>query len=644
MLQNMNQWAKGWMAWILVGGLAVIFAMWGISDFLTPSGGKQVAARVNDETISMQELDLVYDRMLKQQQQFFASNRMMGWEIDEKALKKQALQSLIDEKLLVQAVTKSGFAISDEQLDEYILAFPEFHEEGRFSNARFQEIATQMSMTPVQLKKKFHEYLLVGQLRNGVMNSAFLPEPELLKLIALLEQRREVGYAVLPVNRFFDKTNVTQEQMQAYYDKHKTEFVAPDQVQLEYVILSVADLAKNIQVSDQDINEYYQSNQKEFSSDELRRASHILITLPEDASDAEVSKATKTLNDYAQQIKDDKADFNVLAKEHSQDVGSSDKDGDLGWFSATDDQEGPLRNAIFSLKKSGDLSEPVRSKYGMHLVELTALKPAVLKPLAEVKDSIAKNLLHEKQSEVFLQKSDELSALAYEHPDSLEPAAQGLNLAINKTDFITQQGTPDGITANPQVIRVAFSGEVLQDKQNSELIDLGNDSVMVLRVATYKPAAVKSFDELKEDIKTVLTQEQAAEKVKQQGIAMVAELTRGGNPKSLASIANVSWQEQTLSRHTQGVDPQVIRQVFSMKAPAKDNKSSAFTPVSQGFSLANGDYVVAKLTAIEPGKEDDKAQQQAYEDRLTELLSYTDYSLYTRGLLNHAKIEIELKD
>jgi len=259
MLQNMHAWVKGWISWVLVGGLVLVFALWGLSGLMEGGVRQTVAVEVNDEPISQHELQITYERMAKQQQEIFAANNI-EMPIDQKVLKEQALKMLIDEKLMVQAVTRGGYAVSKEQVDQQLLNFPDFQINGVFSRDRFEQVAASILLSPAELKQKFYQYILVNQLRTGVMESAFILKNEVEAAIKLIEQTRDVNYLLLTPEKYISSMNPTEDALQAYYEQHKENFRTNEQLSLAFIELRASDLEKQVTITDDDLSEYYQTH------------------------------------------------------------------------------------------------------------------------------------------------------------------------------------------------------------------------------------------------------------------------------------------------------------------------------------------------------------------------------------------------
>jgi len=631
MLQNMHNFVKGWFSWVLVGGLVLVFALWGLEGLLGGNLSEKPAVEVNGDAIGQHELQVTYERMARQQQEIFAAN---GLDIpfNQELLKQQALKMLIDEKLLVQAVKQGEYAISSKQLDEQLLNFPEFQENGVFSAERFNQVAASMFLSPAELKQKFYQYVLVDQMRTGLMDSAFALENEVENAIKLIEQKRNVRYLSLSVTNFYNTVNPTQEELQAYYDTHKDNYASPEQVSLDYIVFGNDNLAKDVVITDEDMENYYTANISSYSSQATRDAAHILVALPENASAADEKSAKARIDEYQQRLQKGES-FASLAKQYSDDKFSSPSGGNLGWAAYTDvDKTDPVKAAIISLKKVGEVAGPVCSKYGFHLVTLLADKPAVAQPLSAVKDDIRKRLLADRTSELFTQQMDELSTLAFEHPDSLQPAADRFGLKIQQTPLFDKKGGAD-IASNRRIINAAFSAEVLTQHNNSEPIEIAPQQVAVIRIREHKPAAIHLFADVKQEVRAAVVQQQAVKKVADQADAIVAQLQKGGSgAQATVNIAGAQWVQQTgMTRRDSNATSDAVDAIFRLAKP-----SSADKPTIGNIPLPTGDRVVAVLTAVQDGVVGDDVK--SYADSLMEAQAYTDVMLFAKGLHDRADI------
>jgi len=633
----MHRWVKGWLSWILVGGLILVFALWGISGLMTGGMQQVEVVEVNGEPISQHELQVTYERMAKQQQEIFAANGI-DMPINQKLLKEQALKMLIDEKLLVQSVVRGGYAVSKEQLDQQLLNFPDFQVNGVFSPERFEQVAASILLSPAELKQKFYQYVLVNQMRTGVMESAFTLANEVESAIKLVEQTRDVNYLLITPEKYVKSIKPTEAELQAYYDANKETFRSTEQVSLNFIELRNTDLEKQVNITDDDVNDYYQTHLATYSSKPNYRASHIMVSLQQDPTEQQVEAAKARIAEYQQKLKQGES-FADLARASSDDKFSAPQGGDLGWSSYTDtDKSDPLKATIMQLANINDVSEPVRTQYGLHLVELTGKKPAVPQPLSEVSADIRARLKAERTSELFSQTLNELSAMVFEDPTSLQAAADRFGLKVQETALFDRKGTTSGIAVYPKIVNIAFSEEVLNQHNNSEPIEVSPQNVIVIRLHEHKPATIRSFKEAEPEIVALVTEQQAAAKVKQEAADLVAQLEKGASPAQVANESAAQWRQQIgMTRRENNLPSGLTDAIFRLKHP-----QSADKPTIGDIELTEGNRAIVLLTGVHDGVVTNDIQKLAtYADTLIEAQAYTDLMLYSKGLHDRAKIKEE---
>ena len=496
MLLEIREKVKGWLAWLLIGLLIVVFGLWGL-DFIGGDRGSQAVAVVNGEDIQYQQAISVYQDAVAQQLAFMRENNL-NIPINEELIKQQVLQSLVLRLLLDQNAKGYGYSVSDEQFEALLLQTPEFQEDGVFSSDRFALIAAQNYGTTANgLKQILIDSLRIHQLQAGIQDSAFYLQSEAKQALSLIQQKRTLSYLIIEAEKFLDEIDISAEDVENYYEQNKISFVTDEAARIDYVELSLDGVKANTVLSDDEVKDFYQNNLSQFSTQEQRRVSHILIELSSKAKQDDIDKANsllKTLQDRLNQGED----FATLAQTYSQDIGSAKDGGDLGWISRDDAFDTSFVNAVYQMSKVGDVVAPVRTLYGVHLIKLTDDQPMQSEPLEAVRARIETQLRHEKSYARFLQQVDEMSLLAFEQPDSLHGLIDELGLEQQHSDFFGRSGGGGGITEEPLIIAATFSEDVLEGGNNSDLIRLDNDRVVVLRVAEYQPQDTQPLDKVSE--------------------------------------------------------------------------------------------------------------------------------------------------
>jgi peptidyl-prolyl cis-trans isomerase D len=605
---------KNILTWTILVAIASAFLLFGLSDSLFMGrGDAATAARVNGENISWREVHRYAEILLKQQDQ----------EIEPQQLIEQVRIFLAKRAVLLNAIKGLGFKVTEEQVAKVLSQIPVFQEGGKFSKEKYLEILARRNETDVQFREEMTKNILLEQLGKGLGMSSFSLDNELSSLVALLEQRRNFGYAIISAKKYYPTIQVTKEDLQAYYDAHKGNFVEPETVTVEYVELSLAELARGIKVTENELESFYNEHKETYSAPERVRVRHILVKDEEKAAE------------LVDKIKKGKS-FEALAKEHSIDPGSAKQGGDLGWF-IRGQMVPEFEKAAFEMAKPNDLTGPIKTPFGFHILQLIDKKEAETKPFSQVKPLVEAQLKHEKSQALFLEKNELLAQLAAEHADSLAPIVEKLGLPVKETKPFTRQGGTD-IASDPNIVKAAFSDEVLKEQKNSQPIKLAEqENNIVLRLKKHTPAIQQTLTAAEPKIKEELLASRALEKVKGIGETLAKRLQEGQAPMELAKEYKLDWiSKKQVSRISKELDRTISVLAFQTPHPDASGK-----PGVKGLSLPNGDYAVVAVTKVIPGdiKKIEEGTLKAYRKNLAELSSQIEYGLYESQILSKAKVQ-----
>ncbi|HKI80120.1 MAG TPA: SurA N-terminal domain-containing protein, partial [Pseudodesulfovibrio sp.] len=482
MLEFIRKYAQGFIAWVIFGMLILAFGLWGIQSYFSPTAANDVA-KVNDEQITTTDLATATELYRARLRAMFGKNYNPEM-FSEKMVQAQVLKSLIDQSVLTQAARDAGFRITDDQLGAEIKGSKQFQTGGKFNEKQYQMLLRNQGMSAARFERNVRRGMLIDQLNNGVSRTAFVTDRELKALVQLKDQKRDLGYVMVPAKRFMEKVKVSDAEIKKRYDENSDRFKTPAQVSVDYLDLSVDDLAKDVKPTDEQLHQYYQDHLAEFGTEEMRHASHILVAVPNDADAKAVAKAKAKAEDILKKVKAGQ-DFAELAKKYSDDPGSAKQGGDLGFFTKGD-MAPAFSKAVFALKP-GQVSGIVRTSFGFHIIKLLGVKAGKTKTFAQVKDQLANEYRHDKAEKRFYDMSEKLENLTYEHPNTLQDAAKALGLKIHSTGLFTR-GDAKGveIASSEKVRKAAFGGDVLNNDYNSLPINLTQDRVVVLRKKTYE--------------------------------------------------------------------------------------------------------------------------------------------------------------
>lgn len=589
MLEFIRRRAQGFFAWLIVGGIIVTFALFGINDYFS-GGGDTSVATVNDQGISQARLEQAYFQQRQRLEEMFGGDLPPAF--SEKMIRQQVLSQLVSQEVIVQAALENDMRVSDVQLGEIIRSAEVFHEDGKFSRARYEQLLRNQGQTPASFEMMVRRDILAAQFEAGYRDTVFVTDSAVDNMLRLTLQQREVGYLQVALAPFEQAAEVSEEEVQQFYEKNAERFRQPEQLRIDYLELDAAELGKEFEVSEETLQARYDAQKINFTSPEERRASHILIQAGEDAPAAERDAARQKAETLLERIRGGE-DFAELAKSESDDPGSASEGGDLGFFTLGA-MVPAFEEAAFALEQ-GQVSDVVESPFGFHIIKLSAVRGGEVKPFDEVKEQIREEIQTEKAEQRFYDMLDQLANLTYEHPGTLQVASEELGLPVQTSDFFTRQGG-SGIAAEQKVLAAAFSEDVLDAGHNSETIELGRNHMLVLRVNEHKPEQQRPLEEVREAISASIKREKARAKALELAGELREKLQVGDSPADLAAAEAVSWHEKMPVRRDDAMmAPGVLERAFSMPAP-DDGALSSDT-----LSLRSGDIAVVALYKVTDG-------------------------------------------
>lgn len=579
MLEALRKYTQGWMAKVILALIVVPFALFGIDSYLNQVGGQVAVAKIDGHKVSLQE----YSNAVENARNFMQSQgqKVDNALLESPAFKQSVLDGIITRRVVESAVHDYRFKISDEQLSQHILGMPEFQANGKFSEESYNQLLSQNKMTPAKFEQGVRNDLAVQQVRDGLSALVFMPSKVAEQSLASEFEQREVTINEIKSSDFLAQVNVTPEQVQAYYNQHKTKFIAPAKAKLQFALLSAAGFMGQVSVTDDEVKQFYDENAAKFQGDEQRQASHILIGVSSTASPAEKAAAKQKAEALLQQAKANPQSFEKLAIENSQDTGSASKGGDLGSF-GRGTMVKPFEEAAFAMKV-GDISDLVESEFGYHIIKLTGIT-GESSDFDSLKLKIKAELLFQKAQAKYAEQADDFGNTVYEQSGSLEPVAKKFNLQLQSAPAMSREELAKFFKSD-RFASVVFSDEVLKDKRNTEAVEVSPNNLISARVLEYTPEAPRSFDEVKGGIEALLKAEAAGKLAQQKGEALLAELKAG-------KAAEAEWISPVTidRRNAQGLSDGVMKHVFKV--------SSKTLPAYYGFNEVNKGYTLIKVIAV----------------------------------------------
>ncbi|MFG6207160.1 SurA N-terminal domain-containing protein [Pseudomonas retamae] len=621
MLQNIRDNSQGWIAKTIIGVIVALMALTGFDAIFQATTHKNEAAKVNGEEISQNELSQAVDMQRRQLMQQLGKDFDASL-LDEKMLRESALKGLIDRKLLLQGAEQAKFAFSEGALDQVILQTPEFQVDGKFSSERFDQVIRQLGYSRMQFRQMLAQEMLIGQLRAGVAGSGFVTDAEVLAFARLEKQTRD--FATLNVKADPAAVKLTDDEVKAYYDEHAKEFMTPDQVIIDYVELKKASFFDQVAVKDEDLEAAYQKEIANLS--EQRRAAHILIEVNDKTTEAQAKAKIDEVQ--ARLAKGEK--FEALAKEFSQDPGSANNGGDLG-YAGPGVYDPAFEKALYSLGKD-QVSEPVRTDFGYHLIKLLGVEAPEVPTLASLKDKLTRELKAAQVEQRFVEATKQLEDSAFEASDLAQPAAD-LKLTVHTSKPFGREGG-EGVAANRAVVTAAFSPEVIDEGANSTAIELDPETVVVLRAKEHLKPAQLQLESVNAAIRTQLTKEHASAAAKTRAEKLIADLRDGKAPLDKA-IDGQSWKvTEAATRGQEGVDPAVLQALFRMPKPAAKDK-----PTFSSVTLPDGSLMIVRLNGVNEAAAPTEEEKAQYRRFLASREGQQDFAAYRKQLESQADIE-----
>ena len=632
MLTAIKERASGWIAWALVLLISIPFALWGINSYF--EGASKIAvASVNGVDVD----EAVYQQALSEQRRSLV--QMMGRNVDaeffaSRPFKLQVLESLIDSQLQAEYLTDRGYRITNEQLSERIGAFPAFQSEGRFDPARYEMLLQNAGLSAEGFERQQRQQGAVDQLRIGLRETSLVVPAMTDRAIELLMQERVAQFTILELQPFSEAVQISDDAARGEYEKNRDRYIQPPQMQVDYLALSVDALAAQAVVTAEAEQAFYDSNTDRFTRPGSRSASHILISVPGDAQEAEAEKARDKAQRLANQGRDG-TDFAALAREHSDDPGSAGRGGDLGIIrSGTMAPE--FEAAVFELNP-GEISDPVRTEYGWHVVMLTDLRESVVSSFADVRSEIRSLLAREWAEDQFMVMAEDFQNMVFEQPGSLEATADFLGLPIQRTDWFSRNAG-EGIATHTVVREAAFSDEVRVDRMNSEMIEIDSDLLVAVHFADYRDQRQLDFEEVSKEITDYLAAQGAIAGQEDAANKLVDRL-RAGAPWA-GVLEEVGLPLYDLPQDAEDIadpdDQSVAQAVYAAPVPI------AGQAVYGGARLDAGRYAVYRLAEVVPGNPDEINSEER--EQIRSLIgARVGEELYTgasRALRSAANVEV----
>ncbi len=616
MLTKIREKSQGTLAWVILTLICVPFALWGINNYLD-TGGEAPVASVGDKDFYQKDVNKAYEQY---------SQNLQGMGIDEQTLKAQALQKLIKDEVLLQYVHAEGLVSTDNEARDFVKALPYFQVEGKFSDKQYKALLASQKISSTEFINRIKNALTMEQFQHSTVDSSFATPYDVEGFFKIQNQQRDVEMITVPVQTVVEQP--TDEEVSAYYQQHQDAYQTPEQVSVDYVELVLEDLVKKVVVTDEKLKAFYDEQKDQYTTPERRKISHILIAINDKTTEkAALEKALKAKQDLVTK------DFSAVAAEVSDDKLTAKKGGDLGLFNLGA-MEKAFEDSASSLKL-GEVSNPVKSAFGYHLIKVTELVPGNIRSFESAKDDVNKAYQKAQAENAFYEAGERLTELSYEHPDNLQTVSETLGLKVQKTALFTKD-KGEGVAADEKIRNAAFSEEVLQGN-NSAPIEQSGERLVVVRLLEHKTAAKKELAEVKPAIVAVILKDKAQRFAVEKAKQLKDSLEAGKAIDAVAAENKLAVKtEKALVRGKSKLPEALSEAIFKAAKPVGD-KANIFV-----IGLPSGEQMVVSLSKVVPGvmSEEDKKQMDLAKKNIANALGQTEFNQVLNSLQTEADVEV----
>ena len=590
MLQLIRDNATGWIAWGIVILISIPFALWGIHQYVTPDASVAVAT-VDDTEIGYYDFQRRYARQ-RQQIQSVLGAQLLGPD-QERRLRREVLDGMIDSQVVISSGMNAGMRVGDEQLARTIQTQEVFRAGNDFSQDAYESWLRSQGYSPGGFEEELRRSLIEQQIALGVSGSDFMSTSELRDSVRMRLQKRTFSLLTIPASDFAG-AEPAESEIAAHFEQHRDAYMAPERLRLRYLEISMDEIAAGIKADDDELRALFEAERESFVTPEKREVSHILISVPADADSTAEEEARARLAVLRSRIEVGES-FEDLARESSDDPGSATAGGSLG-FIERGVMVPPFEEAAFALAP-GEMSEPVRSSYGWHLIRVTSVHESRAATFEEVRDQVLAQYRTREAERIYVEQAETLANVTYEHPESLEAGAQELGLPIRETGPVTRAGeSDDPVASQPAVVAAAFAADVLEEGNNSEPIEFESGRMVVVRAFDHEPPRALALDEARAQVIGTLQAEARRSAVTERGRDVLAELRGGRDADAVAADTGLEWSRFEDVGRAGGALSERLREV-AFRMPRPESGSARF----DGVVDANGDFVVISLARVDDG-------------------------------------------
>ena len=628
MLQAIRDKAQGWIAWAIVILISIPFALFGIQEYLGVDSNPPVA-KVNGDEITTDQLEQRV-RDVRQNMRRALGDAFAPEMFEDALIKPQVLQQMVDEALLRQEAENWNMRISDEYVAAYIRALPNLQNGGGFDPGLYEATVRSQGFTKAGFEALVRSELSSRQQEDALKQTVLAPDAYVDAQIRLAAERRTLRFARIPAADYLDPSQVDEAEAQSHYSAHTRDYIQPERAKLAYVLLTAKDLMDRVEADEADLREYFDIHRAELLANQERRVRHILIESgPEDDQEKRA-----VAEDILLQLRNGE-DFAEMAVEYSNDPGSAEDGGDLGWVNRGVMVE-PFEDAVFAAARD-ELVGPVKTEYGYHIILVTDIRGGEEVGFEQVRGQVDKAYRRAQSEELYYDYLERLADLSYETPDSLVPTAESLGLQVMETDWVNRNDRIPELDS-PKVMNLVFTDEAVRQGNNSDVIELGVTEAAVVRIREYQEESVLPFEEVQDQVRQDAARALASQKARAAGEDHLSNLQGEKTLTELSATEGWEAREYTVSRDARNVPAEVLEAAFLLPSEGFPGRAAS------GVVSAEGDYFLVEVTAIEPGDPTrmDGDERQQMTASVSDALSELEFRGVLRALRARADIEILL--
>ena len=624
MLQTIREKFTGWIAALIIGAISIALVISFGNMNQTPLE-EDVVITVNDKEITLIDYREEYTNQLLQFQEVF------GDEIPESlefTIQESATENLIMKTLLKDYVDTQGYRVSPEFVAELITSNPNFQLGEGFNRQNYEAILTSQGVSQSQYENDLRIQLQINQLRRALIESSFITPSEFRKFVELQMEARSGQFLMIPSSNYADQVSLGNEEISAFYSQNTNSFMTQEEIDVEYLSIDIEEIAQDIKISDSDVEQYYNENIDRFRSNEERKSSHILISFDDEVID---DAALEQIKNIQERIKAGES-FESLAQEFSDDGGSAANGGDLGW--AEPGLFVPEFDQVLFALKVGEISDPVKTQFGYHIIRLDDLKEGRKKEFAEIEEELTTEYSKLLAEDRLYELAEQLDDLALQAFNELDSVAEELALDLNQISAITRNGS-SFLNQEPELIDILFSPSSVEQFENTPVYEF-NNSIIVARVIGHRLPEIKSLSDVEDEIKSLLTVQKSIQIANEEAKKMLTDLSSGITISELSDLNTLELKEFDDIRRNDDVLPRGLMDgLFSTLKANIDNNH--FTTVTVGE-----DVYLFEVLRINPGKLDDFNDQERDSGKiaLAEQLGSNELASFAKQLRENAVVEI----